>query len=161
LEAWSKADLPKSAKLLVVGDGSEKEKLQILSDELDISDTVSFLGELKYEQVQELLSESDIFVLPSDSEGMSNALLEGMSHGLAVIAARIQANSSVIEEGVNGLMFHDSQELSKQISQLARSGNDRYRLALAARQTISKRYGFGQVASQYINLYSGVMNQAR
>jgi glycosyltransferase involved in cell wall biosynthesis len=161
LEAWAKADLPEGCGLLVVGNGREKEQLERFSSELGIGDAVSFLGELEHEQVKEVLHKADVFVLPSDSEGMSNALLEGMAHGLAVVAARIEANASLIDDGVNGLLFGSAEELSQQISLLAQSCNECHRLARAARETIVERHEFGHVASQYIDLYSRVTHQTR
>ncbi|CDN30871.1 Glycosyl transferase group 1 family protein [Mucinivorans hirudinis] len=90
-------------KLSLVGDGVSREKLKALVTELDVSDSVVFHGH-KLDFVKEL-SEAEIFVLPSLSEGFPNALIEAMSLPLACISSDCTAGPrDIIEEGVNGML---------------------------------------------------------
>ena len=72
------------------------------------------------EEINDILLDSEIFVLPSSSEGMSNALLEAMSLGLSVIVADIPANKEIIEDSKNGLTFSDEKALEECLTRLVK-----------------------------------------
>ena len=75
-------------------------ELQALAKELDIVDQVHFCGAVS--ALREHLAESDIFVLPSRSEGFSNAIIEAMAASLPVVATNVGGNAEAIENGVSG-----------------------------------------------------------
>jgi glycosyltransferase involved in cell wall biosynthesis len=88
LEAFSRA-LHRSTvrmELVLVGDGEDREVLQVRASELGLNANVRFIG--RREDVDMQMRAADVFVLPSRSEGFPNALIEAMSIGLPVIAAR-------------------------------------------------------------------------
>ncbi len=77
LRAWAKMLREgKSLKLIIVGYGSLESYLKTLSSSLEIAESVNFVGVVQ--DASNYLKRSDLFVLPSRSEGMSNALLEAM-----------------------------------------------------------------------------------
>ena len=76
------------------------KELQALAKELDIVDQVHFCGAVS--ALREHLAESDIFVLPSRSEGFSNAIIEAMAASLPVVATNVGGNAEAIENGVSG-----------------------------------------------------------
>jgi glycosyltransferase involved in cell wall biosynthesis len=82
-------------KLIIVGDGPDRIELQESFDKLNFR--VQFLG--LRSDVSEILSVSDFFIFPSLHENMSNALLEAMSHKLAVIATNVGGNTEVVSKG--------------------------------------------------------------
>src|ERR1051326_3572769 len=90
-------------KLFIVGDGPEMDNLQNLSRELGIAeDTLFMIGKPDISNEMRAL---DIFVLPSYSEAFSNALLEAMASGCAVVGSDIGGTPELIENGRNGLLF--------------------------------------------------------
>jgi glycosyltransferase involved in cell wall biosynthesis len=89
-------------KLLIVGDGPSRVSLETLAKEYDIQKHVRFLGER--DDIKELLHLSNIFILPTLSEGMSLSLLEAMAVGLPCIASDIEPLREVIIHGRNGLL---------------------------------------------------------
>ncbi|MBF0511869.1 MAG: glycosyltransferase, partial [Candidatus Omnitrophica bacterium] len=91
-----------NAKLVLVGQDKLNGEMQNLVKHRGINYQVLFLGQRK--DVPKLLALADIGVLPSLSEGMSNAILEYMAFGLAVIATNVGGNPELIEHGVNGLL---------------------------------------------------------
>ena len=91
------------AKLLIVGSGPEESKLRRLSAELGIAADCHF--EPVTADVVEWLSRIDIFVLPSRSEALSNALMEAMACGCCPIATRVGGNPELVEHRRNGLLF--------------------------------------------------------
>ena len=106
------------SKLLLVGDGPERHNCEQLCRMLGACDDIRFLG--KQDAVEELLSVSDLFMLPSESESFGLAALEAMACGVPVIATNAGGIPEVVEDGVSGHLsrvgdFVDMAEKSMQI----------------------------------------------
>ena len=103
MEAFAKASRHcADIKLVLIGKDELDGHLQNLAEGLGVKDKVLFLGQRT--DVGELLAASDICVLPSLSEGMSNAILEYMAAGKPVIATNVGGNPELIQNGSNGLL---------------------------------------------------------
>ena len=89
---------------VIVGDGPDKEKLQKLAIELDIADDVYFAG--WQNNVEYWLQQSRCFVLTSDSEGLSQALIQAMMCGIPAVTSNVGDLSDLIEEGANGYLAY-------------------------------------------------------
>jgi L-malate glycosyltransferase len=100
------------ARFLVVGDGESRGELEEYAGRLGLGRRVVFTGFRS--DVPALLAEAEVSVLPSLSEGLSNALLESMAAGVPVVATRVGGNSEVVEDGLTGLLVpaRDSAELA-------------------------------------------------
>lgn len=112
-------------------DGPESEGLKSLVKDLGIETSVKFLG--KVTNMDALYSRSGIFVLPSRSEGLPNALCEAMANGLACVSFDINAGpSDLITHNLNGVLVPDGQidQLAKEIESLMQ--NDQKRTLLGA-----------------------------
>jgi N-acetyl-alpha-D-glucosaminyl L-malate synthase BshA len=90
------------AKLLLVGDGPERQKLEIQCRDLHLEQDVRFLGKL--DAVEELLSVCDLFVMPSEKESFGLAALEAMACEVPVISSNTGGLPELITQGVNGFM---------------------------------------------------------
>jgi N-acetyl-alpha-D-glucosaminyl L-malate synthase BshA len=90
------------SKLLLVGDGPERQQLEQLCRDLHICDNVRFLG--KQESVEELLAVSDVFLLPSESESFGLAALEAMACEVPVISTNTGGIPEVNVHGVTGFL---------------------------------------------------------
>jgi glycosyltransferase involved in cell wall biosynthesis len=84
------AALP-AGHLVLAGDGEDRSKLEALAGQLGIADRVRFLGEVKRADIPDLLRAADIFAMPTRFEGQSNAVLEAMHAGLAIVSSDIPA----------------------------------------------------------------------
>src|SRR5271170_4279147 len=93
-------------------------ELQTLVRDLDLSDHFHFVGGVT--NLSEHLSMADIFVLPSRSEGFSNAIVEAMAAALPVVATSVGGNAEAVEDGVTGLLVpsEDPAALSAAITRL-------------------------------------------
>jgi len=111
------------------------------------------LGET--ENVDECLKASDVFVLPSRSEGLANALLEAMSTGLACIASNIAGMGDVIQDGRDGLLVPPGapELLADSIAGLLEDRAKRSEFGRLARKKIVDGYSIDVVADRYAGLY--------
>lgn len=102
-----------SAKLLLVGDGPERNFIETLCRELDIGDDVRFLGKL--EAVEEVLSVADLFLMPSEKESFGLAALEAMACEVPVISSNTGGLPELMVDGKTGFMSDvgDVKEMSK------------------------------------------------
>jgi glycosyltransferase involved in cell wall biosynthesis len=153
--AWAKVvDRFPDAQLIIVGDGPGLPALTTMVRELGIERSVCLEG--RRDNVIEYLARAHLFVLPSRNEGMSNALLEAMSMGRACLASDIPANRAVLTPGKDGLMFRkeDPDDLAMQIMELFGHPHLMARLGREARETITSRFGIGEKARMYADLYS-------
>lgn len=80
--------LPDRVKFLVLGIGSDEEKLKRLVSDLQLQDRVRFLGQIPHVEMPKYLKISDIFIRPARSEGMGNSFVEAFAAGLPVIATQ-------------------------------------------------------------------------
>ena len=110
LRAW--ALLPENTrrqvKLVLVGDGPDREELLGIIDFLGIRESVLLAGERQ--NVRDYYWAADVFVLPSRTEGLSNALIEAMACELPVLASDVGGSLDVVVEGENGVLFESENE---------------------------------------------------
>jgi len=101
------------------------------------------------------LRASDVFVLPSDSEGLPLALLEAMATGLPIIASRVGGIPEAIEEGENGLLCPAGkpEELARLMMLVAADPSLRQRLGRAARRRALENHSLDAVASRYLDFF--------
>jgi sugar transferase (PEP-CTERM/EpsH1 system associated) len=144
--------------LILIGEGPERASLELLARSLGISDRVRLLGHR--DDVSELISVLDVFVLPSVSEGMSNTLLEAMSAGIAVVASAVGGNKEIIRSGVDGLLFTsgDEIELKENILLLLADEILRNRLSQAGRVRVLECFSIDAMINRYGMMYSEVFS---
>ncbi|HEV2620229.1 MAG TPA: glycosyltransferase family 4 protein [Acidobacteriaceae bacterium] len=114
--------------------------LQALIREYKISDCFHFAGGLK--DPRNFLLAADIFVLPSRSEGFSNAIIEAMAASLAVVATDVGGNSEAVEDGVTGLLVptEDPSALASAISRLILNPAELCAMGAAARAAVEEKF---------------------
>ncbi len=117
------------------------------------ANTVTFTGLRK--DIPVVLGETDIFVLPSYSEGLSNALMEAMSSGCACVASEVGGNAYLIQNGVSGFLFApgDRAALEAHIRRLLGDPHKMKALGAAARGRIEQVFGWDVVGAQYGKLF--------
>lgn len=115
----------------IIGGGVELEKLIFMVHDLDLQDCVFFCGSLPGSEVKSRLEKCDIYVLPSLSEGISNAVLEAMAMQVPVIATRAGGMEEVIKDNETGLLIDacNPEQLADTLEILMRDESLRNRLA--------------------------------
>ena len=127
-------------RLQFVGSGPMLDDLQKLASELCVSGVVNF--EPTTSKVSEWLRKIDIFVLPSLSEALSNALMEAMACGCAVIASNVGGNPELVLDERTGLLFEpgDKESLAKKLAVLIENTEIRSTLASQASSFICNNF---------------------
>jgi glycosyltransferase involved in cell wall biosynthesis len=151
------------ARLLIVGDGPERPALTARAHALGIAGSVTFTG--RQEDVYQFLAASDVFVLPSRMEGMSNALLEAMSQGVPVVVAddQLGGNRAVVTPGKDGMVvpFGDTEGFARTVQSLLTDRELREEMGRRAAQKVEDAYSIEAVARRYMGLYDELLGAAR
>lgn len=139
------------AQLLVLGTGPEEERLRQLAGE-----GVRFLGNV--EDVALYLQAADLFILPSATEGLSNAMLEALASGLPVIATRVGGAPDIITQQKSGWLVapHRPDEWLAAILTLFAQTDQRHDLGWQGRQRVMAEYGLAATAAKLVELYGRV-----
>ena len=138
---------------LLVGEGELEPELRALIDERDLTTWVQLLG--VRQDVADILSISDLFVLPSLWEGLPNTILEAMAARVPVIATEIDGCLELVESGRSGLLVppKDSNALAKSIVNLAKDEERRKELAEYAHARVAVQYSQEANTLAYVTLY--------
>jgi glycosyltransferase involved in cell wall biosynthesis len=143
--------------------GGQIDEFRKLAKNLGMVDKVSFLGWVDEAGVTALCAHADVLVLPSHAEGLAMSILEGMSHGLAVIATPVGAHSEVIKLEESGL-FVSPGDVPALAGALARVINDeslRERLGRGGRQRFLAEFDVRLYASRLTNLHARLLGFGR
>jgi N-acetyl-alpha-D-glucosaminyl L-malate synthase BshA len=148
------------SRLLMVGDGPDLRDARKLASSFGLGDRVQFLGE--QEQVQQLLSVADVFLLPSKEESFGLAGLEAMACKVPVVAARVGGIPEVIEDGVSGFMFDvdDLAGMAGATIRLLRDEKLHDEMAAAARTRATDRFCDSKIVPIYEAYYREILNRA-
>jgi len=151
-----------NAKLLIVGDGPQRNQLEYLSGNMKSEKKIIFTGFVPKERMPEIYATLDIFVLPSLTEGLSNTLLEAMASGKPVITTPIGGNTELIENGKNGYLVHTRsvKELAEIILDLLNSPNERTQMGKAGRIKILDQYTWDKIIPKYEKIYEQVLSRS-
>jgi glycosyltransferase involved in cell wall biosynthesis len=139
-----------SVHYTVVGSGSDQERLQALAGELGVGDHVSFRGLVPEEQLAGVYAECDIFVLPSEREGLGIVYLEDMAHAKPVVAARAGGVPEVVIDGQTGLLveYGDVEALVGTLLVLLGDAALRTRLGNAGHERLTRHFTYEQFAGR-------------
>jgi len=142
-----------NAKLLIVGDGPETNNLKNLAKELNLSDSVEFLGTILEKQEKEkIYSQSDVFALNTFYEGMSNVILEAMSHALPVVTTKAGGNPEFVNQENGILVERDNvKEISEAIIKLLADKEYAQKLGKTGKEK-SEKYTWQSLVEKNIKL---------
>lgn len=146
LDVWPQvvASEPR-ARLLIVGRGDDAERLRTRAKVLGIEETIRFTGFLDDDTMRALLSESDVYAMPSRGEGFGLAYLEAMRAGLPCIGSTADAAVDLIVDGETGVLvpWGDRGALTHSLVRLLADEGLRRRMGAAARRREAAEFSFG------------------
>jgi glycosyltransferase involved in cell wall biosynthesis len=126
-------------KLLIIGNGSYKNKLLHAAKEFKVN--LKIIEKVDNSKMPEIYQKADIFLLPSLIEGSPKALLEAMASGLPVIGSKVEGINEIIQDGKNGLLCKvDSESIRSTIMKLIDDPVLRKKISRVAREYVNKYY---------------------
>lgn len=160
LEAFEKVHekIPHS-KLVIVGEGPQREELLQKTRELQLTQNVLFLGH--QEKIPEILKSSDLFVLSSVKEAFGLVLLEAMAARIPIIATKVGGIPEIIQDGKNGLLCvpENSEDLSQKILEVIKDENVR-KNSTSHHADMLKMFDVKNMVEKTENLYTRILNQS-
>jgi glycosyltransferase involved in cell wall biosynthesis len=152
-------------KLLLVGNGPEREPFTQRLKELDLIQRAQFTGAVNYEKMPPYFQEIDLLVVPTQTtarirEQFGRVIIEAMASGVPVIGSTCGAIPEVIGDAGLVVPEGDAEALAAAIERLSSSENSRRQLALAGRKRVERDYSWEQVASQMYELFRDVLRPA-
>jgi len=148
-------------QVTLVGTGDAEAMLRDLAERLGLADAVTFRGFVPRAAMPAEYHAADIFVLPSQHEGMSIALLEAMASGLPVIVTDTGGTAELVRDGENGKIvpWADVNALTDALASLADAAAARLRMGAEGRRR-AVRFGWPALAARYVDLCAQVAQGA-
>jgi N-acetyl-alpha-D-glucosaminyl L-malate synthase BshA len=145
------------SRLLMVGDGPDLVDAAQAARDADLGDSVRFLGD--QELVVQLLSASDLFLMPSAQESFGLAALEAMACEVPVVASRVGGVPELIEDGVTGILCHpdDLAGMADASIRLLTDEKAHARMAEAARKRAVDRFNDSKIVPMYEAFYDEIL----
>lgn len=142
------------ARLLLVGGGPLQGELEGLAAELNLGDSCRFVPQSG--AMAEWYRRFDVFVLPSHSEALSNALMEAMACGCACVASAVGGNPELVRSGETGLLFRagDAGELAERLRQLyGQSTEERGAMGERSATWVRQEFGLERAMERMSSIY--------
>ena len=151
------------ARLIIGGEGPEKEKLEALAKELCIKDNILFVGRISEEQLPVYYKLCDVYVIPSirdkwgNTEGLGMPVIEAMSYGKPVVGFDVGGPKYTIEDGVNGYSVKekDWERMGKRIIALLKNKSLRAKFGDNGRHIVVEKFSWNKVSERYGYLVGG------
>lgn len=143
-------------KFLIVGDGELKKELKNLALKLKINNNVEFLG--IRDDIPKLLSESDIYVMSSEWEGLSISLIEAVASEIPIVATDAGSNSEIVKDGKNGeiVPIQNSQKLAESLYRLITNKDLRIKYKNNSQKMV-KKFEIENSAAKHYEMYKDII----
>jgi len=135
------------------GDGVLRSKLIKMAEKMGVSGICSFPGFCK--NMSNIYQKSDIFVLPSLSEGLPNVILEAFSFAIPVVATNVGGVPEIVEDRINGLLIppKNPEALADAILTLINNEEERIKMGLAGKEKMKKEFNFERQLRKTVRIY--------
>ena len=144
----------KALKLVIVGDGPYRSELEKLVKQYNVQGMVCFEGQKSKTEIVPYYQHADIFVLPSEKEGMPNVVLEAMACGLPIIMTPCEGSHELIDG--NGYIC-PVREIPAKICTLCENDQEREKFSGMSEERISRNFTWNQVVEKYINIMGSIV----
>jgi len=149
------------AFFILVGDGPLRKQSEQMAKELGIGEQVRFLG--KRNDVPSIISNLNISVLSSTSEGLSNVILESMAAGKPVVVTNVGGSSEIVMDGVNGFLVPpaDPPAMADAILTLLQNPEKAIQMGNAGKKLAQEKFSVEAMVRSYEHLYRALMEDVR
>jgi len=149
-------EFPKT-RFVLVGDGKQRKEFERQVAERGLEKFFSFLG--LRNDVPHILACCDIAVLPSEAEGLPNAVLEYMAAGLPTVASRVGGNAEIVQDGKTGLLVppQDSYALAEALLRLLRNPDFAAGMGMKGRECVAAHFSFQRMVENTDQLYTELL----
>jgi len=153
----SAPDARQRLRLVLVGEGSLRTELESLLDSAGLRDVAWLPG--ARDDVPELLRALDLFVLPSQAEGISNTILEAMACGLPVVATAVGGNVELVVDGETGRLVaaNNPEALAAAMREFVEHPERMRACGAAGRQRVEERFSMEAMVTAYLKVYDAVL----
>ncbi|MGA8276225.1 MAG: glycosyltransferase [Thermoplasmata archaeon] len=160
------AEAADSTQLVAIVGGAGPEERAVrarLAEDDRLRSRVRYIGPVAEEEKPALLSQSDVFVLPSTSDTSSVALLEAMACGTTVVAPSTGGAAELVRDGVTGrtVAVLEGGALSRTLVELIEDPAQRHALGARARDEVARNASLESMARRFISLYEHVLDSRR
>ncbi|MFD2228576.1 glycosyltransferase [Alkalimarinus sediminis] len=141
------------AKLVIVGDGDNTSLLH-QATALGVADAIEFTGAQK--NVAQYIAQFDVATLTSESEGLSNAIIEYMVYSKPVVCSRVGGNPELVEHGTNGLLYDvtNVEQLAEHLIKLLQDSALSEEYGRNGREKVEKEFSIQQMVTNTLSIYS-------
>jgi len=148
------AKLPKNVKFILAGLGPDREMLEALAAELDVTERIVFLGHMPHESIPTYLRASDAFIRPSRTEGFGNSFVEAMAAETPVIATTAGGIADFLRHDENGLevAIENVDDVVTQTLRLMHDDALRQKVVANAREMVRERYDWQTVTDEMLEV---------
>jgi glycosyltransferase involved in cell wall biosynthesis len=146
-------------RLLIVGDGELRNKAEDFVSQNNLEHKVIFTGERN--DVPEILSVSDIFILASQLEGLPLVIIEAEMAGLPIVASHVGGVPEMVEDGITGFLVppRNPGALAEALQKLIKDAHLRQRIGLAAREKALNEFTFDNMLANTRRVYKEVLSK--
>jgi L-malate glycosyltransferase len=156
------ADLHQShpqVRFKLVGPVLDETYAQEVLEALEQHSFASYLGGVAHEAMHSLYRGANVVLNTSLVEGgMANSVLEALAYRKPVLASAIEGNSSVLKDGLTGLLYHDAADFKSKAEQLVTDPQLRERLARHGETMLQEKHSAEKEAQAYLDLYQSMLN---
>lgn len=142
-------------RVIFVGDGKLREKLERAVNEQDLSEYVNFAGIIPHANIADYYKIADLYVITSHFEGTPNSLLEAMFNKLAIVGSDVNGINNILTHGQDSLLFekNNSGDLNAKLLELLGNREKWDSLGEAAYKKYLERFSFNETVNKFIEVY--------
>lgn len=152
----SLSNLPLNFKVLIAGDGEDRDKLRVLAEQKGLTERIVFLGNKSHDELPAILQAADIFIRASLSEGLGNSFLEAMAAGLPIVGTPVGGIPDFLIDGETGVFCkpRDPESIAAAAKRIQEEPGLRERLVKQGEALVKEKYGWEGIAERI----GGILN---
>lgn len=154
-------EIEKDIRLMIVGDGEERENLENLSKKLNIENKVNFVGNIDNKEVSKYINKMDIICMPSIRESFGVAAVEAEACGRPVVCSDVGGLKEVVLHNKTGYLFksEDIEDLKEKLKKLILDEKKIMEFSTKGREFVVEKYDWNKNAALMKKIYNSVLNK--